>query len=133
MAIARLFQLFIACLVIGTMAVALTISFAALIYAGPLTPFLGQGIALTLLGGAVMALVGSFAYSIRGAIANPQDITAVLIGSAATGFAGSAAMAADSLFPTVVGLVVVSSLFTGIVVFFAGVLRLGALIRYVPK
>lgn len=132
MAIARLLQLLIACLVIGSMAVALTISFAALIYAGPLSAFLGQGIALTLLGGAVMALVGSFAYSIRGVICNPQDITAVLIGSAASGFAGSAALAGDALFATVLALVVTSSLFTGLVVFFAGVLRLGALIRYIP-
>ncbi|MCR9115314.1 MAG: SulP family inorganic anion transporter, partial [Rhodobacteraceae bacterium] len=132
MAIARLLQLLIACLVIGSMAVALTISFAALIYAGPLSAFLGQGIALTLLGGAVMALVGSFAYSIRGVICNPQDITAVLIGSAASGYAGSAALASDALFATVLALVVTSSLFTGLVVFFAGVLRLGALIRYIP-
>lgn len=129
---ARLVQLFIGCGVIGAMAVTLSMSFAALVYAGPLSSYLGQGIALALAGAAVMALVGTFTSSLRGAICNPQDITAVLLGAAALGFATSGAVGADSLFPTVVALLFAACLFAGVTLFLAGTLRLGSLVRYVP-
>ena len=132
MLLARLLQLSIASVVIGSMAVALTMSFAALIYTGPLALHLGEGVALALLGAGVMATVGTFTYSIRGAIVNPQDATAVLLGLAAIRIASSDSITADTLFPTVLAMLIAACFVAGGVVLIAGVLRLGSLVRYAP-
>ncbi|SLN69587.1 putative transporter [Roseovarius litorisediminis] len=118
--------------VIAITAVTLSISFAALVYTGPLSVFLGQGINATLLGAAIMALVGSFFLSVRGSICNPQDVTAVLIGAAAAGIATTGNVPVEHLFPTVIGLIVTTGIFTGLVVFLAGAFKLSALVRYAP-
>ncbi|RYH06886.1 SulP family inorganic anion transporter [Tropicimonas sp. IMCC6043] len=128
----RLLQWSVGGVVIGVMAVTLTIAFAALIYTGPLAQYLGEGANFALLGAAIMALVGTFAYSIRGAIANPQDSTAVVLGSAAIGIAASGSVPPDALFPTVLALTVAACLVAGASVFLAGILRLGAMVRYTP-
>jgi len=130
--LARFLQLSIGSIVIGAMAVTLTISFAALVYTGPLAPHLGDGANFALLGAGVMAAVGTFTYSIRGAIANPQDATAVVLGVAATGIALKGNVTTDTLFPTVLALVIAACLVAGGVVLLAGVLRLGSLVRYTP-
>jgi SulP family sulfate permease len=132
MFLARLLRMSIGGVVIGSMAVTLTISFAALIYTGPLAPHLGEGANFALLGAAVMAVVGTFTYSIRGVIAHPQDATTVVLASVATSIASAGSVTADSLFPTVLALLVAASLVAGGVVFVAGVLRLGSLVRYAP-
>lgn len=132
MLVARLLQLSIGTAVIGSMAVTLTISFAALIYTGPLAPHLGKGASLALLGGAVMAAVGCFTHSIRGVIANPQDATAVVLGSAALGIVSAGSVTADTVFPTVVALTVAACAVAGGTVLLAGLLRLGAMVRFAP-
>ena len=128
----RLVQLSIGCVVIGSMAVTLTMSFAALIYSGALAPHLGAGVAFSLLGGAAMAAVGAFTHSVPGAISNPQDVTAVLLGAAALGIAMAGIVTGEALFPTVLALLSAASVVAGVTVFLAGVLRLGSLVRYAP-
>ncbi|MHA3979818.1 SulP family inorganic anion transporter [Halovulum sp. GXIMD14794] len=132
MFLVRLLQWSVGGIVIGAMAVTLAISFAALIYTGPLAPYLGAGADFALLGAAVMAVVGTFAYSIRGVIANPQDATAVVLGAAAIGVASSSSVPTEALFPTVLALTVAACLVAGVSVFLAGILRLGAMVRYTP-
>ncbi|MBY6006705.1 hypothetical protein KUV62_22470 [Salipiger bermudensis] len=128
--VAKIFQLSIGGIVIGAMAVTLTISFAALIYTGPLAPYLGNGANFALLGAGLMAAIGAFTYSIEGSIANPQDATAVVLGAAAVGIASTSTLAPDALFPTVLALLVAGCLVAGGVVFLAGLLHLGSLVRY---
>ncbi|WP_316295860.1 SulP family inorganic anion transporter [Aestuariicoccus sp. MJ-SS9] len=128
----RLLQYSVGAVVVGTMAVTLTISFAALIYTGPLAPLLGQGASLVLFGAAVMAAVGAFSYSLPGSIANPQDASAVVLGSAAIGLVSTHSVAPEALFPTIIGLTMAAGLVAGVCAFLAGVLRMGALVRYAP-
>ncbi|WP_223426951.1 SulP family inorganic anion transporter [Tateyamaria pelophila] len=130
--LARFLQLSIGSIVIGAMAVTLTISFAALVYTGPLATHLGDGANFALLGAGFMAAVGTFTYSIRGAIANPQDATAVVLGVAAMGIASKGTVTTDTLFPTVLALLIAACLVAGGVVYLAGVLRLGSFVRYTP-
>ena len=111
--LARFLQLSIGSIVIGAMAVTLTISFAALVYTGPLAPHLGDGANFALLGAGVMAAIGTFTYSIRGAIANPQDATAVVLGVAAIGIASTGNVTTDTLFPTVLALLIAACLVAG--------------------
>ena len=67
-------------MVIGLMATVFAISFASIIYSGPLSPSLDRGIGLALLGGAVMSGLGALLFSFRGTVTHSQDITAILLG-----------------------------------------------------
>lgn len=123
----------VAALVVGATAAAFAISFAAIIYKGPLSPFLAQGIGLTLLGAVVMGAVAAFRYSYRGTICQPQDVTTILLaGAAGSIVAGQTAAGVAQLFPTVVALVACAAILTGAVSWASGRLRLGFLARYIP-
>ena len=64
---------------VGSMTAIFALSFAAIVYSGPLVPLLSQGIALTLTGAIVMALVAPLLLSYRGTLVQPQDVTAILL------------------------------------------------------
>ncbi|MFK7836626.1 MAG: SulP family inorganic anion transporter [Sulfitobacter sp.] len=127
------FGLVVGLLVIPAMSVAFAISFAAIVFKGPLEPFLGQGISLTLLGAAVMGLMGSLFFSFRGTISGPQDVTSILLSGAAVSVALAmpGALASD-LLSTLIILIVVASVTAGAAAFLFGKLRLGYLARFVP-
>ncbi|OSQ46980.1 SulP family inorganic anion transporter [Marivita geojedonensis] len=132
MILADIIRQLVGCVIIGAMAVTLTMSFAALIYTGILAPHLGEGIPFALIGAAAMAAVGAFSYSLRGSICNPQDVTAVLLGTTAVGIASTSAVVGDALFPTILALIIAASLVAGITALASGLLRIGALVNYAP-
>lgn len=117
---------------IGLVSAVFAISFAAIIYAGPLNQFLDRGIGLTLMGCAAVALVGAFTLSYRGSILAAQDVPAILLAGAAASFVAQGQLAGEALFATVAGLVVVASLFTGLASYAVGRLGLTFVARYVP-
>ena len=123
----------VAVVVIGATSAAFAISFAAIVYRGPLEPHLGHGIGLALLGAVFMGLAGSVLFSYRGTICQPQDVTAILLaGAAASLAAGSRAASGDTLWPTVLGLIIVAPFVTGTLTYLAGRLRAGDLARVIP-
>jgi len=61
------------------MAATFALSLAAMICTGPLAPYLSQGIGLTLIGAAVMVVIGPMAPSYRGAPIQPQDVSTILL------------------------------------------------------
>jgi len=114
------------------MAVTFALSLAAMIYSGPLAPFLSQGIGLTLLGAAIMAVVGPLTLSYRGTLIQPQDVSTILLSLSAGAIAAQPAISAEAAFSTVVALVGVTSIATGLTAYTMGVLKLGYLVRFVP-
>lgn len=124
-----------AALLIAALTVAFTISFTAIIYNGPLSPFLGTGIGLSLLGATLMCAIGSFFYTYRGTICHPQDVTAIVLAVSASAMALSWPEGQDheeQLLATVAMLVAVSTLLAGIVAYLFGYLRFGFLARFIP-
>jgi SulP family sulfate permease len=121
-----------AAIVIGTMAAAFALSFAAIVYSGPLAPHLSQGIALTLLGAIVMAVVAPFMLSYRGTLVQPQDVTAILLALGAASIAARPGMSIDAAFATTVVFVGATAIVAGAVVYAVGALKLGNLARFVP-
>lgn len=119
-------------MIVGGMAVTFALSLAAMIYAGPLAPFLSQGIGLTLIGAAVMALIGPLTLSYRGTLIQPQDVSTILLSIAAGAIATLPAISAQAAFATVVALAGVTAIATGVTAYAMGVLRLGYLVRFVP-
>ncbi len=114
------------------MAVTFALSLAAMIYSGPMAPFLSQGIGLTLIGAAVMAVMGPLTLSYRGTLIQPQDVSTILLSISAGAIATLPSITAQAAFSTVVALVGVTSIAIGIAAYVMGVLKLGYLVRFVP-
>lgn len=120
-------------LIIGTMAVVFVVSKAALVFSGELSPFLSQGIGFILLGSVLMTGVTLLSVNSRGSIVGPQDVTSVMVASAAGALVGSAGLEGDAAFSTVVVMVGLSSLMAGATAYGVGYFKLAHLVRYVPS
>ncbi len=108
-------------------------SFAALIFTGPLDPYIAQGIWIGLFTAVVVGAIVSLTSSYPGVIAIPQDrvapILALMAGSIVTRMESASA---QEKCLAVMAAIAVVSLFTGSFLFLLGRLRLGNLIRYIP-
>jgi SulP family sulfate permease len=120
-------------LVVGAMAVVLAISFASIVYSGPLGAYLDRGIGSTLVAASIASGLGAVLFSFRGTISNAQDLTAILLS------AGAASIAADigstggaDPYPTVFMLLAVASVAAGLTMILLGLFRLSYLIRFIP-
>ncbi len=123
----------LAAMVVGLMAVALSVSAATMIYQGPLSGLRDRGIALALIGGVLMGLATSRLVSWRGTICALQNPIAVVVAL----FSGAVAASlpdptAERAFATVSTFVAATTLVTGLVAWLLGRLRLGVLARYIP-
>lgn len=115
----------------GVLGVIWSISYATLIFSGPLSSHLGQGLALGLISVAILNLVAAFGSALP--VAEPQDKFALIVSAMAAAIAGVLRGGSSAhLFPTVLALIIVTSLATGGFFLVLGVFRLGQLARYVP-
>jgi SulP family sulfate permease len=120
-------------IVIGLTATVFVISFASIIYTGPLSPSLDRGIGLALLGAGLMSGAGAMLFSFRGTVMHPQDVTAVLLsGGAATIAASGTGLGQDALFATVAVMIALSTALAGVACVLFGRLHLGFVARYLP-
>jgi sulfate permease, SulP family len=110
------------------------LSYALLIFAGPLTPYLSYGVAATFVSSAVLstviALGSSLPFAIGGAESSTAAITGILASSLVERIEASDPSAA-LLGPVLITLGL-STIATGIVLCGFGVTRMGRAIRYVP-
>ena len=114
----------------GAIEVLLAASFASLIFSGSLEALFPIGITLALATGAIQ-LIGSAIFSSSGAIhSSVQDVPAVLVAVTLASIAASIGSVLAA--PTVLALLAVSTLATGLTLFALGSLQLGGLVRYVP-
>lgn len=126
-------RLIVAVLVMAPLSVVGTISFSVIVFSGPLAPFLGQAIAMGLVGGVVLGLAGAFGSTFRGSICQPQDVTAVILSLSATAIAVRlGAGDPGALLATVIMLVVIAAALVGVAFLLLGALRLGSLGRFIP-
>lgn len=121
-------------LITGLMVLISSISYAALVFSGPLTPFLSFGITCSLicalLASMVVAVGSSFRIAIAGPDSNAASITALLMSTVVSDMA--AAGLTSQLLPTALMLLIIVTTSTGLGLFLVGVLRLGNLVRYLP-
>lgn len=111
-----------------------SVSFAALIFNGALTPFIASGITILISTAVVAGAVFSLLSAARPVIALPDDDTAPVLALMVTliiaGFPEGTP--ADILFVTCFGALACAALLTGIVLTALGYFRLGSLVRYLP-
>ncbi|KRR10979.1 SLC26A/SulP transporter family protein [Bradyrhizobium valentinum] len=110
------------------------LSYALLIFAGPLSPYLSYGIAATFVSSAVIATVIALGSSLPFGVAGPDSATAAVTGILAASLVErilAADPSAQLLSPVLITLAL-STVVTGIVLCGLGLTRMGRAIRYVP-
>lgn len=112
------------------MIVALTLSFATLVYSGGASMHLTTGAALFLLGAAVLNLVTAWGTSLKGPIMVPQDSTSAVVAVTVAALLPGVA-AADQLGPVFV-FTLLATAAAGLFMLALGLFHLGNLVRFVP-
>lgn len=121
-------------LITGIAEVMLTISFAALVFSGALSPYLSQGIGIALLGAIISGVVVALFTSIPGVVSGNQDVPSAIVAVAAVGVSTTlpAAAGGRALFVTVVVLIGLTTVLTGLLFVGLAQARLGNLVRFLP-
>ncbi len=129
-----IFPSLIAGLVIGIIIINLLISFAAFIYNGELADYLPMGIALVLFGQIIISGISALKSSLPAIISIGQDSPAAILGISAAIIASTLAgkVAPDDIFLTVVAMVALTSILTGIFLLVVGHFQLGNFVRFLP-
>jgi len=121
-------------LVTGILVVIMAVSFAALIFSGPLAHFVPNGIGFILMGDAILVTVVALWSSHASMVAIDQDapaaILAVVIAAAITSL--PVALSAEAVLATVALMIVSTTLISGVVFLLLGRYKLGSLIRFLP-
>ena len=119
--------------VMAALAVPFAFAISSIVFGGPLLPFVAAGAGMMMFGTSVMCLLSAWTSSYRGLIAGPQDVPAALLGSVGVAVAGSMSdVASQAAFMTMVALLILSSVVTGLVFLAIGHLRLAELFRLIP-
>ena len=117
-------------LVLSFSIIIFSISFAELIFSGRAAADLPIGLYPILAGAIISVLITSLFSSLPIAISHPQDEPLPIIVLMVAAIAGNLSTA--NIFPTIIMILAISTLFTGLCFFILGVFKLGNLIRYVP-
>lgn len=130
----RLFAAIVAGVVAGAVTIAAEISLAVLIFSGELSGFVSNGIGLLLAGSFAATMVTGIASSYPGMVSPNQDVPAAVVAVMAGAILAPLAATAtpEEVYATVVAVIVLSSVLTGVVFLVNGYFRLGGLFRFLP-
>lgn len=127
-----LFDLF-AGILIGLLAALSSVSFAVVIYSGPLAPFLPLGARLALAGAAVVTFVAAVRPQYSGVLWQPQSIALIVLGKAILGLTVALSTEGENvLLASVLVLLMATTVLSGVVMLAIGFCRLGEIARSIP-
>lgn len=116
--------------VAGLIVVAVMVSFASLVFSGPLAAYLPLGSALFLAAAAAMNLIAARLSSVPGSLLLPQDATSAIL--ATTLAAALVGVSSSGLLSTALAVMAIATLVTGVVMLALGGMRMGNLVRFIP-
>ncbi|UNC93141.1 SLC26A/SulP transporter family protein [Candidatus Contubernalis alkaliaceticus] len=120
-------------LIVGLMLVVYQVSFASMIFSGPLEVHISRGIGMALAGTLVITMVTALFSNIRSLVAMPQDAPVVLLAVVAAGIAASIGETeGTAVFITITAALICSCLISGIFFYFIGHFQLAELFRFMP-
>lgn len=121
-------------LIIGLLQIFLSLSFAALIFSGALSPYVSQGIGLALMGTMISGLIIAAFTSLPGTVGGSQGVPAAIMAVMAAAIAAEipAGGSSPESFVTVVAAIAVTTLLTGLFFWVLGYFHLGGLVRFLP-
>jgi len=129
----RLLANLTASFVSGVVGVMVSVSFAALIFAGDLASHLSAGVGIALFSAVVLRTAIALTSSLPGVIADTDALpSAILAISAVSIQAQMPAATDDQVFLTVVCAIALTSLLTGAFLLLLGLFKVGELIRFIP-
>jgi len=117
---------------LGVLQIGVAISLAALVFSGPLAPGAGRAAAGFVLGTCIVSLIVGSTTKMAVVIAGAQDTAAILVTAVAATIATSPDLAADQAIPTVVVMIAISALLTGVAFVFIGHNGLTSFVRFLP-
>ena len=117
----------------SALSLAYCFSYGAFIFAGPLQPFLSQGVAAALITAVVTAAIIALTSGFRSAVAGPDSNTTALLAAMMVNLAPAmTAMAPNQALALAIAALAVATLLTGLALLTLGWWRLGKLIRFIP-
>jgi SulP family sulfate permease len=118
----------------SVLSIAYSLSYATLIFSGPLSQWLGYGMAVTLLSASIGALVIGLRSSLPFAIAGPDSSTSAVMAAFTTAFVAEIGTAGSSenLLQHAILAIALSTALTGALLVILGIKRAGRAIRFVP-
>ena len=118
----------------GTLVVILSVSFASLIFSGPLSAYIVEGISLAITTAIIVGLVVSLFSRCKPVIAMMDEDTAPVLALMAAFVVAAlpAATPSAEFFVTALAAIVATTLFTGVGLTLLGMLRFGAFIQFLP-
>ena len=120
-------------LVIAVLMVVVQTSIAAIIFSGPLVPFVGQGTGAILFGAFAMCLIVALSGTYKGTISVPHFAPAAALFGVGGGVAASMTAAPEeAVFATMVVIIALSALTTALLFGLVGWFRLANLSRFMP-
>jgi len=120
---------------VGLISLVSSVSFAALIFTGPLAQFIAYGISMMLITALVSGLIVSLTSSCKNIIAIPQDRIAPILAVMSAVISAlmlSQGSQIEEILLTVIATIIISTLLTGLFLFFLGIYRVGSFIRFFP-
>ena len=119
--------------ILAIMSITTEISVAALVFSGPLAPFLPTGIGLFLVGTALGGLLVAVFSSYKAVMAGPRSGQAPIFVSLAAGVAiAMEGQSGEAVAVTAVVAILSASIFISIILFTIGWAKLGGMVRYIP-
>ena len=134
MSVDRVISILLSGIIAGVVTLISSVSFAALIFNGVLTPFISSGITILISTAVVAGSLFSLLSAARPVVALPDDDTAPILALMVTLIIASSpeGTPAEVLFVTAFGAMACAALLTGIVLTALGYFKLGSLVRYLP-
>lgn len=130
---ARLVPVLSVGLLAGALQIMLGVSFAALIFRGPLNPFLSEGIGLAIIAAIIGGIPVALLTRSPGIVSGNQNVPAAIIAIAAVAIGNMFVDSSpESLYVTVAVFSGLTTLFTGATFYLLGRYRLGNLVRFLP-
>lgn len=115
---------------IGTLQMGVAVSLAALIFTGPLAPGAGRASAAFILATSIALVIVGLRSQMTPVIAGVQDTAAIVAAAVAASIATEAA--ADARVPTVMVMLAIAAIMTGIAMWLIGRYGLGSIVRFLP-
>jgi len=121
-------------LISGILTIVMVTAFSALIFSGPLSGFISHGISFILFGAFVIGAVTALTSSYAGTVARPHEIPAAILALIASIIAGKMPPSGSGhdVYITVVFIIIVTSISTGLFFLVLGFFKAGNLIRFIP-
>jgi SulP family sulfate permease len=123
-------------LVLGVIAgmdnIAAALAMGALLFTGPIAAGMGHGVAIVLLGGALMALAVAWHSRIPNSVALVQESNIAILALAVTAMVATSQGSQEAKIATAIAIMGCASVLTGLLFWITGRLKLGGLVRFLP-